>query len=141
MPAVIRGPFGRFSHHKGTRRQLWIAGGIGVTPFLSWLRALDAQPPRGPVDLFYTSAGPDIPYTDEITAIAADCDLIRVHIVDSRDGHLTAAQVLASADGEKPGTLSVFMCGPVGMTRNFLAEFRRAGVPARHIYCEYFDWC
>jgi predicted ferric reductase len=141
MPAVIRGPFGRFSHHKGTRRQLWIAGGIGVTPFLSWLRALGEQPPRGPVDLFYTSAGPDIPYTDEIKVIAAGCDLIRAHIVDSRDGHLTAAQVLASTDGGKPGALSVFMCGPAGMTRNFRAEFRRAGVPARHIYCEYFDWC
>src|SRR5215469_3616727 len=140
MPAVIRGPFGRFSHHKGTRRQLWIAGGIGITPFLSWLRALDEQPPRGPVDLFYTSAGPDMPYTDEITAIAATCDLIRVHIIDSRDGHLTAAQVLASTDGEQPGTLSVFMCGPAGMTRNFRAEFRRADVPARHIYREYFDW-
>jgi predicted ferric reductase len=140
MPAVIRGPFGRFSHHKGTRRQLWIAGGIGVTPFLSWLRALDAQPPRGPVDLFYTSPGPDIPYTDEITAIAADCDLIRVHIVDSRDGHLTAAQVLAKTDSEKPDTLSVFMCGPAAMTRTFQAEFRRAGIPRRHIYREYFDW-
>ena len=130
MPAVIRGPFGRFSHRKGTRRQLWIAGGIGVTPFLSWMRALDEQPLRGPVDLFYTSAGPDMPYTDEIKAIAAGCDLIRVHIVDSRDGRLTAAQILASADGEKPAALSVFMCGPAGMTRNFQAEFRRAGIPA-----------
>jgi len=140
MPAVIRGPFGRFSHHKGTRRQLWIAGGIGVAPFLSWLRALDAQPPRGPVDLFYTSAGPDMPYTDEITAMAAGCGLIRVHIVDSRGGRLTAAQVLASTDGEQPDTLSVFMCGPAGMTRKFQAEFRRAGIPRRHIYHEYFDW-
>jgi len=31
MPAVIGGPFGRFSHLKGTSRQVWIAGGIGVT--------------------------------------------------------------------------------------------------------------
>jgi predicted ferric reductase len=50
MPAVIRGPFGRFSHQKGTSRQVWIAGGIGVTAFLSWLRAIDEQPLRGRVD-------------------------------------------------------------------------------------------
>jgi predicted ferric reductase len=140
MPAVIRGPFGRFNHQKGTRRQLWIAGGIGVTPFLSWLRAFDAQPLRGSVDLFYTCNGPDMPYTDEIKAMVAGCDLIRVHIIDSRDGHLTAAQVLASTDGEQPDTLSVFMCGPAGMMRKFRTEFRRAGVPARHIYGEAFDW-
>src|SRR5215472_14512381 len=118
----------------------WTFVAIGVTPFLSWLRALDAQPPRGPVDLFYTSAGPDMPYIDEITAAAAGCDLIRVHIIDSRAGHLTAAQVLASADGEQWDTLSVFMCGPAGMTRNFRTEFRRAGIPRRHVYREYFDW-
>jgi predicted ferric reductase len=137
---VIRGPFGRFSHHKGTGRQLWIAGGIGVSPFLSWLRALDEQPPRGPVDLFYTCAGPDIPYTEEIKAMAAGCDLIRVHIIDSRDGHLTATQILARVDGEQPDTLSVFMCGPADMTRTFQAEFQRAGILRRHIHREYFDW-
>jgi predicted ferric reductase len=140
MPAVIRGPFGRFTHYKGTRRQLWIAGGIGVTPFLSWLRALDAQPPRGPVDLFYTSAGPDMPYTDQVKAMAAGCDLIRVHVIDSRDGHLTTEQVLASTHGEERGALSVFMCGPADMTRKFQAEFRKAGIPRRHICRESFDW-
>jgi predicted ferric reductase len=140
MPAVIRGPFGRFTHQKGTPRQLWIAGGIGVTPFLSWMRAIDEQPPRGPVDLFYTAAGPDVPYADEMQAIAADCDLIRTHILDSRHERLTAGQVLASTNGERPGTLSVFMCGPDRMTRNFRTDFRRAGVPARHIYREDFDW-
>jgi len=140
MPAVIRGPFGRFNHRKGTPRQLWIAGGVGVTPFLSWLRARHEQPPRGLVDFFYTSVGPDMPYKDEISAIAADADRIRVHLVDSRDGRLTAAQVLASTDREEPGELSVFMCGPVGMIRTFEAEFRRAGVPRRHVHREYFDW-
>ena len=46
MPAVIGGPHGRFSHWKGTDRQVWIAGGVGVAPFLSWLRALDGTAAR-----------------------------------------------------------------------------------------------
>ena len=46
MPAVIGGPHGRFSHWKGTDRQVWIAGGVGVAPFLSWLRALNGQLPQ-----------------------------------------------------------------------------------------------
>jgi predicted ferric reductase len=139
MPAVIRGPFGRFSHRKGTSRQLWIAGGIGVTPFLSWLRGLEEQPLRGPVDFFYTSSGPDMPYADEIKTLAADSDLVYVHFVDSRDGRLTAQQVLASAR-EKPAALSAFLCGPASMVRNFESAFRHAGMPSRNIYREYFDW-
>jgi predicted ferric reductase len=71
-----------------------------------------------------------MPYADEIKATAAGCDLIRAHIIDSRDRHLAAAQVLASTDGEQPDTLSVFICGPSGMTRKFQAEFRREAFPA-----------
>ena len=50
MPAVIRGPFGRFSHGKGGDHQVWIAGGVGIGPFLSWLRALDDEPGPGRID-------------------------------------------------------------------------------------------
>ena len=142
IPAVIGGPFGRFSHAKGTTRQLWVAGGIGVTPFLSWLRALDQRPPRGRVDFFYSSPDPDMPYADEISELAARCNLVEVHFFDSRRGHLTAEQILAEAGGTTapPGQVSVFLCGPAGMIRTLHSGFRRLGVPSRHIYREYFDW-
>ena len=143
MPAVIGGPFGRFSHAKGTPRQLWIAGGIGVTPFLSWLRDLGQHPTRGPVDFFYTSSDPDMPYADEIRELAARSDLVRVHFSDGRQGHLTAERVLAEAGGAAAtpaDQVSVFLCGPVGMVAALQSGFHRLGVPGRHIYREYFDW-
>jgi predicted ferric reductase len=145
MPAVIGGPFGRFSHAKGTPRQFWVAGGIGVTPFLSWLRALDQQPPRGPVDFFYSSADPDMPYADEIRELAGRSDLVRAHLVDSRQGLLTAERVLAEAGGTAasaaaPGLVSVFLCGPAGMVSALQSGFRHLGVPSQRIYREYFDW-
>jgi len=36
-------------------------------------------------------------------------------------------------------TLSVFLCGPASMVSSFAKDFRRCGVPSRHIYHEYFD--
>ena len=140
MPAVIGGPFGRFSYEKGTSRQLWIAGGIGVTPFLSWLRALDSHPLRGPVDFFYTSASAELPYAEEIRALADRHEMVHVHFVNSNsEGHLTAERVLAAAGGSL-NSLSVFLCGPAGMVRNLQTDCRRAGVASRHIHREYFDW-
>ena len=65
MPAVIGGPHGRFSHWKGTDRQVWIAGGVGVAPFLSWLRALDGHQLPHRVDFFYSADG-EAPFADEI---------------------------------------------------------------------------
>jgi len=138
MPAVIGGPHGRFSHRKGTDRQVWIAGGVGVAPFLSWLRALDAHLPYR-VDFFYTADG-EAPFADEIRGIADRFESLRAHMIDtSVDGRLTVEHVLAVADSDRSG-LSVFMCGPQGMLRSFQTQLRRAGVPSRQIHREYFDW-
>jgi predicted ferric reductase len=138
MPAVIGGPHGSFSHLRGTDRQLWIAGGVGVAPFLSWLRSLNGDLPQR-VDFFYTSAG-ELPFAQEIQAIADSHDTLTAYMIDtSVEGRLTPERVLAAADGDA-GDLSVFMCGPQGMVRSFQAGLRRAGVPARRIHREYFDW-
>jgi len=139
MPAVIGGPFGRFNHEKGTSSQLWIAGGIGVTPFLSWLRTLDDHPLRGPVDFFYLCSSADIPYAEEIKTLADGHDMVHLHFVNTgSEGHLTAERVMADI-GKSPGTLSVFLCGPAGMVQSFQTGFRHAGVASRHIYREHFD--
>jgi predicted ferric reductase len=138
MPAVIGGPHGRFSHWKGTDRQVWIAGGVGVAPFLSWLRALDGHLPHR-VDFFYSADG-EAPFAAEIHAIADRHASLHAHLIDTGvDGRLTPERVLAAADGD-PGGLSVFMCGPRGMLSSFQAELRLAGVPARRIHREHFDW-
>ena len=139
MPAVIGGPHGRFSHWKGTDRQVWIAGGVGVAPFLSWLRALDGHRCR----IASTSSTPPTARRRSPTRSAAIADRhesLHAHLIDTGvDGRLTSERVLAAADGDR-GELSVFMCGPRAMLRSFQTELRAAGVPARRIHREYFDW-
>jgi predicted ferric reductase len=138
MPAVIGGPHGRFDHRRGTDRQVWIAGGVGVAPFLSWLRALDGDL-SSRVDFFYSAEG-RAPFADEILAIAGRHESLRAHLVDTGvEGRLTPARVLAAVGGDPRG-LSVFLCGPRGMLRTFQTELRAAGVPSRRIHREHFDW-
>ncbi len=110
MPAVIGGPIGRFYPTKSTHRQLWVAGGIGVTPFLSWMRDLGQHPPRGTVDFFYSSAEPDMPYAEEIRDLAARAGLVRVHFIDSRQGHLTAERISFHVHGDPRRLLSLCAC-------------------------------
>ena len=138
MPAVIGGPHGRFSHHKGTDRQIWIAGGVGVAPFLSWLRSLNGYLPQR-VDFFYTADG-EAPFADEIRTIAARHESLHAYVIDtSVEGRLTPERVLAAA-GAEPDGLSVFMCGPQGMLRTFQTRMQVAGIPPRRIHREHFDW-
>ena len=140
MPAVIGGPHGRFNHAKGTRDQVWVAGGVGVAPFLSWMRALDEHPPPGSVDLYYVFTGGPAPFAEELTAIGSTTDDVRVHLVDSAvDGRLTADRIIAEA-ATGPADLSVFLCGPQTMLRDLQAGLRRRGVRSGNIHREYFDW-
>jgi len=140
MPAVVGGPHGRFSHAKGGGDQVWIAGGVGVAPFLSWMRALDEHPVPGRVDFYYAFSGGPAPFADELVAIADGRDGVRTHLVDSRaDGRLTADRILADA-GVPGSRLSVFLCGPEPMLRDLQRQLRAAGVRWHRIHREYFDW-
>jgi predicted ferric reductase len=138
MPAVVGGPYGRFDRHRGTPHQVWIAGGVGITPFLSWLRSLDGELHED-VHFFVTSAGPS-PFAGEITAVGQKHPGLTVHLVDTEvDGRLTAETVLAAVDTE-PRRLSVFMGGPDPMLRQFRKAFQAAGVRRANIHREYFMW-
>jgi predicted ferric reductase len=139
MPAVVGGPHGRFDRSRGTDRQIWIAGGIGITPFLSWLRALDQHAAPGQVDLFYTTQG-EAPFADEITTIARTHPELRIHLHDTAvHGYLTVETILEAVDDD-PRQLSVFLCGPAVMVDTFVRRLRKAGIRSRNLHREHFDW-
>jgi predicted ferric reductase len=135
--ARVLGPFGGFDYREGERRQIWIAGGIGVTPFISWIRSLDDGFDRD-VDFWYSVHGPgDAVYRDEIEAAARQHPSLRTHLVLSDSaGPLTADAVLRDvAPDEHPW---VYMCGPPAMMKALSRGLRRAGVPRARVRWEDF---
>lgn len=91
------------------------------------------------MDFFYSAAG-EAPFAAEIREIAERHDSLHAHLIDTGvEGRLTAESVLAVADGDR-SRLSVFMCGPREMLRSLQTQLRLAGVPAKRIHREYFDW-
>jgi predicted ferric reductase len=138
VPAKISGPFGGFDFRRGGHDQIWIAGGIGITPFMSWIRALDGTFDRD-VDFYYAvGRAADAVYLDEIQATAKRHPSLRLHLVCSESqGLLTAEDVMRSAPaGAKPW---VYMCGPPSMMTTFAKDLRRLGVPDSHIRWEQFS--
>jgi ferredoxin-NADP reductase len=57
-----RGPYGRFVYAGDDRPAVFVAGGIGVTPFRSMLVELASQRAGAPVTLLYANRSPDIPF-------------------------------------------------------------------------------
>jgi len=95
--AVVEGPYGSFSHQNVARdRQVWIAGGIGVTPFLSMARGLRDHD-RLEVDFYYcVEREQEAHFFDELRAIAARRPGFRVAVVPrERDGLLSVERLAA----------------------------------------------
>jgi predicted ferric reductase len=137
VPAKVAGPFGSFDYRRGGEHQIWIAGGIGVTPFASWIRALDDDFRRH-VDFLYSVANQaDALYVDEILAGAERHSTLRLHLhYTDTEGMLTPEGVMA---GRTDGAPWIYMCGPPGMMKTFAKGFRDLGVPSRQIRWEQFD--
>ena len=74
-PARIEGPMGSFSLHKNTARPaVFLAGGIGIAPFLSMLSYAKAEKLRHPIILFYANR-----YLEDAAFIDELWKLERVH--------------------------------------------------------------
>ncbi len=139
--ATLVGCYGMFDYKRGGPRQIWVAGGIGVTPFLSWIRDLDHEDPlRHRVDFFYTVRQPaEAVFLDEIEDAARRHPGLRTHVVYSaRNGTLTAEKIAAAAGGVSGA--DVYMCGPSRMTDKLARRFRRMGVPSASIHYEEFNF-
>jgi predicted ferric reductase len=137
-PAKVVGPFGGFDYTRGGHDQIWIAGGIGVTPFLSWIRAMDDGFDRTVAFYYSVAHEADALYLDEIEAAAARHTGFRPQVVNTeREGFLTAAR---TAKGRPRGAaVWVYMCGPPAMTRSLARGFHELGVPRNQVRWEQFD--
>jgi predicted ferric reductase len=122
----VEGPYGRFQldRRDPQRRQVWVAGGVGVTPFLAWLEAQRANPEKAtPADLHYcTRDGAVDPFVGRLEALCAGLPAIRLRVHDARRGELLDAGMLGLADGGKMKA-EVWYCGPQG-----LAEALKQGI-------------
>jgi predicted ferric reductase len=137
VEAVLEGPYGRFDYRDGGTRQIWIAGGVGVAPFLSWSRNMARSGEAAcDVDFYYcVHDRGDAVYREEFEAIGRALPGLNVALVCSmEEGHLHADDVgdVAGAD--------VFMCGPKRLTTDLRRQFRRRGVPDRRIHYEDFEF-
>ena len=114
----IEGPYGRFQLklHNPKSRQIWIAGGIGVTPFLAWLESLQAYPANAPkAELHYcTRNRDDDPFVERLQSLCVALPAIRLQVHSAQHGELLTADALRLAEGSVKKA-EVWFCGPSGL--------------------------
>ena len=135
--ARVEGPYGGFGHLRVKNpRQIWVAGGIGVTPFLSMARSFGDGDHC--VDFYFAVKSRQQAYfLDELMDISDRTEGLRLIVVpEDEEGFLTAVEVERRSGGldEK----DILICGPVVMIRAIADQFRAQGVPNRRVHYELF---
>ena len=140
VDAIIEGPYGLFDYKTGGPKQIWIAGGIGLTPFLSFLRDMDRSLDRD-VDLYYTVRHPEEAiFPEEIEAVEKENPRLKVYIrYTAKEGSLTIEEIVKNAGGGVRGH-HVYLCGPLPMVQAFEKKFLALGVPQTNLHYEEFNF-
>ncbi|TCL28123.1 putative ferric reductase [Azotobacter chroococcum] len=136
-PVTVEGPYGRFDFADGKPRQIWVAGGIGITPFIAGLQALAEQPDGRSIDLFYSTAAPDQTFIERLQQLAGQAR-VRLHLlVSGRDERLTGERLREQVPDWR--TADVWFCGPAGFGRSLRESLTASGLPAADFHQELFE--
>lgn len=135
----VEGPYGRFTYNPRQTRQLWVAGGIGVTPFLAFMESLPTDCQQK-IDLLYcVRNAEDALYLDELQAGVEPHPSVHIHLVCSSEGQrLNSDWLVANLDSDWIGS-QVYYCGPTGLREGLSAALHSHNVPASRLHYEHFD--
>ena len=133
--ARVEGPFGDFKIARGP--QVWVAAGIGITPFAAMAGAL--TPEDGPVTLIYSVRERSrAAHLSELERAAERLPNLRLILREtSKEGRLDADAV-AEISGDLKGT-HVLFCGPAPLRDALGSGLRRHGLSARRFHYELFE--
>ena len=138
--AIVEGAYGMFNYKTGGDKQIWVAGGIGITPFLSFLRDLKTDLAHD-VHFYYTVRHEEeAVFAEEIREIVKKHPRLTAHIrFSSVHGSLSVDEIVKNAGSNVSGH-HVYMCGPLPMVQAFAKKFLEAGVPAGNVHFEEFNF-
>ncbi|SDS24370.1 Predicted ferric reductase [Polaribacter sp. KT25b] len=135
--AVIEGPYGCFTFDDEAKRQIWIGGGIGITPFIARMKHLAHNPTSKPIDLFHCVSELEPDALNKLTADAKAAN-VNLHItIDKIDGHLSGEKLRKIVPDWK--SASVWFCGPVRFGKAMHKDLLKNGLPLKRFHQELFS--
>lgn len=145
--AYLDGPHGAFSIDRyQAAAYVFIAGGVGITPIMSFLRTMSERQDQRPVLLFYANKTQDeIAYEEQIRELQASLNLDVVLVVEQPPAGWTGEQgfvddaMLKRRLPKDQLARAFFVCGPPVMMEAARNALRANGVPQNQIQSESFN--
>jgi predicted ferric reductase len=145
--AYVEGPFGAFTTDRyPASRYVFLAGGIGITPVMSILRAAAGSGDRTPMILVYgAKTRDDLAFAAELDDLSEQLDLAITYVLEEppeewegATGFITR-EVLEAAI-ERPDEHDYFTCGPPAMTDAVERVLMEMEVDRKRLHYERFEF-
>jgi len=133
---AVSGPHGKFDYKTGVKNQIWIAGGIGVTPFRSFSQA--SIPKDFSIDFFYAyNNSEEGAYIDELESLSRNN--LRVHLFNSQEkGFISAEEICKHVKTNE--NIDIYFCGPKPMRDNLEKQFKNCSLNVINFHYEHFQF-
>ena len=133
----VEGPYGRFDFASEKPRQIWVAGGVGITPFIARMQALAHGGEGKPIDLFYSARALPEQTRLQLKYLARSAR-VRLHLLRSGvDPRLDSARICAAVPEWNHADL--WFCGPNEFGQALRRDMRGQGMHARDFHQELFE--
>lgn len=137
---IVRGPHGHFDTTKAGRKQIWLAGGVGLTPFLSSLRDMKPDDARE-IHLVYAARDlNDAIFLEELKERAATLGNVTLVPLFSDEGNFARVDMMKTKLPDPLNTYDYFLCGPKPMVDGLIRGLKTEGVGRAHIHTEAFEF-
>jgi predicted ferric reductase len=134
----LEGPYGTFVLDREKRHQIWISGGIGLTPFVAWLEDLVASPAKLEIDFYQVAPHCDPELMARINDMVGRAG-VRLHEWrDARDGFLSGEKI--RSDVAHWQEAQVWFCGPCQFGEDVKNDLVAAGLHSYAFHQELFDF-
>jgi predicted ferric reductase len=140
MRADVYAPYGRFVRRPEASREIWIAGGVGISPFIAWMKHDEAGGFER-VTLFYLyTPGRAFPAVETLAAIAQECGVEFVPVSTGVGSPAFVDRFSEIVGQSDVAALDVALCGPKGMAAHVRRLMQQHGVPDTNLRHEIFEF-
>lgn len=115
MHADVYAPYGRFERRPEYAREIWIGGGVGISPFIAWMRDQHPQGFKGVVLFYFFSPGRAFPETDALQAMAEERGIEFVPVSTGPATPSFVERFGEALQATDPSSVDIAVCGPQGL--------------------------
>lgn len=138
MHADVYAPYGRFERKPDCAHEIWIGGGVGISPFIAWLRDEEATGFDRVTLFYFFTPGRAFPEVDVLKEMAEKRGIEFIPVSAGPNSEMFTRRFAELVTGADKASLDIAVCGPKGLLGAIRARAENHGFPARLIRHELF---